>query len=89
MSNGEQPSPPATASSGGLLIVCGLVLVILGILVRQGVSLSALWQRLRLGRLPGDFSWTSADGSFRVYFPLATSILISLLVMLILRLCRR
>lgn len=89
MSNGEQPGPSATAGSGGLLIVCGIALVILGILVRQGVSLPALWEWLRLGRLPGDFSWSNADGSFRVYFPLATSILISLLVMLILRLCRR
>lgn len=39
-----------------------------------------------LGRLPGDFSWES--GGSRFYFPLTTSLLISAVVSLLVRLCR-
>ena len=63
-----------------LLIVVGVVLVVVG----------ALWPwiaRTGLGRLPGDF--LIERGSFRFYFPLATSILVSAIVTLILWLFRR
>jgi len=42
---------------------------------------------LRLGRLPGDFAF--GKGSFRVYLPLATSLVLSLLFSLLLWLFRR
>ena len=63
---------------GRLLIVLGLVLVIVGVLVSAGVP---------IGRLPGDF--TVRRGSVSFYFPLATSILASVLLTLLLMFLRR
>ena len=57
---------------GKLLIVLGLVIVAVGLLVTLGVP---------IGRLPGDF--TIRRGNFSFYFPLATSILASILLTLI------
>lgn len=65
-----------------LLIVAGLVLVAVG-----GVVLLLARIGLPLGRLPGDFAWRGRNTS--VYFPLATSILISFLLSLILYLVNR
>jgi hypothetical protein len=57
---------------GRLLIVLGLVIAGVGLLVTLGVP---------IGRLPGDF--TIRRGNFSFYFPLATSILASILLTLI------
>ncbi|MCC6208130.1 MAG: DUF2905 domain-containing protein [Gammaproteobacteria bacterium] len=58
-----------------LLITLGLVLVVLG--------LAWPWlQKIGVGRLPGDF--TVERGNFRFYFPLTTSIIVSLLLSLLL-----
>ena len=54
---------------GRLLIIAGLVIAGLGLLMTWG---------LPIGRLPGDF--TVRRGSFTFYFPLASSILISVLL---------
>jgi Protein of unknown function (DUF2905) len=70
---------------GKLLITLGVVLIIAGILFMLGERLP--W--LRLGRLPGDFSWTNSSGSVRIYFPLMTALLLSALVTLIFWLVRR
>ena len=43
---------------------------------------------LPLGRLPGDLHWRSRSGNTQVYFPFATSILLSILLSLILWLLR-
>jgi hypothetical protein len=43
-----------------------------------------LGQRLGLGRLPGDFSWRGKNFSF--HFPLATSLLVSLVLTLLINL---
>jgi hypothetical protein len=43
---------------------------------------------LPFGRLPGDLHWRSRSGQTQVYFPLATSILLSVLFSLILWLLR-
>jgi Protein of unknown function (DUF2905) len=62
------------------LIVIGIVCVLTGL----------LWPwitRLGLGRLPGDFRFES-DG-FSFYFPLATSIVVSIVLSLILWLINR
>ena len=66
---------------GRLLIVAGLVLVGLG------VFLSLCGKIPGLGRLPGDI--VIERGSFRMYIPLATSILLSLVLTGVLWLLRR
>ncbi|HVY65259.1 MAG TPA: DUF2905 domain-containing protein [Gammaproteobacteria bacterium] len=62
------------------LLTIGLAVVVLG-LVWPYVS------RLGLGRLPGDFRIHTSNGVF--YFPLTTSILLSLALSLVLWLFRR
>src|SRR5262249_62300158 len=70
---------------GKLLIIFGVVLIVLGALFLFGDRL--VW--LRLGRLPGDISWTNRNGSVRIYFPLMTMLLLSLFLSLIFWLLRR
>jgi Protein of unknown function (DUF2905) len=57
---------------GRLLILIGLLIAGVGLLVTLGVP---------LGRLPGDFS--IRRGNFSFYFPLTTSILVSVVLTLI------
>jgi thiosulfate reductase cytochrome b subunit len=66
---------------GKTLILLGLLIMIIGILIT--FDLKVPW----LGRLPGDI-YIKRD-NFTFYFPLATSILISLIVTLLLWLFRR
>jgi hypothetical protein len=73
------------ASFGKLLIIFGVALVVIGALFLLSPGLA--W--LRLGRLPGDFSWSNRSGSVRVYFPLMTMLLLSLLLTLIFWLLRK
>ena len=61
---------------GRLLVVMGIVIVLVGFLLMLGPKLP-----FRLGRLPLDFHYQR--GNFNFYFPLGTSILISLLLTLI------
>jgi len=61
------------------LIAVGLVLLVLGV-----VLLLAERTSLPLGRLPGDFSF--GGNGWRVYFPLGTSIVLSILLTLLARL---
>lgn len=70
---------------GKLLIICGVVLVVIGVVFLLGGKIP--W--LRLGRLPGDFTWSNSSGSVRIYFPLMTMLLLSALLTLILWLMRR
>lgn len=63
---------------GKLLVYLGLGITALGILVMLGVP---------FGRLPGDM--VVRRGNFSFYFPLATSIIISLLLTLIFSLLRK
>jgi hypothetical protein len=65
---------------GRLLILLGLVLVAVGLLW-------PLLTKLGLGRLPGDI--VIERENFRLYIPLATSILISLVLSLLLWLFNR
>jgi len=62
------------------LIFAGIILVLLGIFFSMGGSLS--W----LGRLPGDIRITRPG--FNFYFPVTTSILISIAISLVLYLIR-
>jgi hypothetical protein len=63
---------------GKTLVLVGLGIAGLGLLVMLGVP---------FGRLPGDFY--VRRGNFSFYFPLATSILLSILLTLILAFFRR
>lgn len=66
---------------GRLLIVAGLVLAGLGLLLTLAGRIPGL------GRLPGDIVWER--GNVRVYLPLATSLLLSLILTGVLWLLRR
>ncbi|MBD3393616.1 MAG: DUF2905 family protein [Chitinivibrionales bacterium] len=61
--------------SGRFLIIAGAVLIVIGVLF-------SVADKLPLGRLPGDFSFGS--GRFKVYVPIATCILLSVVLTLIL-----
>ena len=63
---------------GKLLVVAGLVIAGIGLLVMAGIP---------LGRLPGDIVVRRGNSTF--YFPLATSILVSIILTLLLGLFRR
>jgi len=63
---------------GRLLVFLGLGIVALGLLVMAGVP---------FGRLPGDVM--VRRGSFSFYFPLTTSIILSILLTLVLSFFRR
>jgi hypothetical protein len=63
---------------GRLLIILGLVIVGIGLLVAMGIP---------FGRLPGDVS--VRRGNFTFYFPIVTSIVISVVLTLLFRLFGR
>ena len=63
---------------GRTLVFIGLFVAAIGLLVMAGFP---------LGRLPGD--WTLRRGAFTFYFPLATSILLSILLTLVMYWLRR
>ena len=63
---------------GKTLVLLGLCIAAIGVLVMLGVP---------FGRLPGDFY--VRRGSFSFYFPLATSILLSILLTIVFALLRR
>jgi len=65
---------------GRVLVIAGGVLVLLGLVVGLG-------GRIGLGRLPGDILYRK--GNFTFYFPLVTSILLSLLLTLLFSVFRR
>lgn len=66
---------------GRLLIILGVVLILAGLLLTYGGRIP--W----LGRLPGDIRIERENFSF--YFPLASSLLVSLLLSLLFWLFRR
>jgi hypothetical protein len=68
---------------GKILLLVGLVLAALGALLMLGGKGPLSW----IGRLPGDFQFKGEKFSF--YFPLATSLIISVLASLILWLINR
>lgn len=63
---------------GRLLVVVGLIVAGIGLLIMWGVP---------IGRLPGDFSVRRGNATF--YFPLTTSILLSIILTLLLTILRR
>jgi hypothetical protein len=67
---------------GRLLIIVGVILAVVGIIFVLGPRLP-----FRLGRLPLDFHFQRENFSF--YFPLGTSILISVVLTLVFALLNR
>ncbi len=67
-----------TGDLGRWLVVLGLVLVVVGVVLVFADRIP--W----LGRLPGDIR--IERGNWRVYFPLATSLLISVILTVLLNL---
>ena len=65
---------------GRLLVILGAVLLVAGLVLPYA-------SRIGIGRLPGDFVYRR--GNFSFYFPLMTSILLSIVLTLILWLFRR
>jgi hypothetical protein len=63
---------------GRFLLFAGLVIACLGLLMMSGVP---------IGRLPGDFAFRRGNTTF--YFPLTTSILLSIILTLLLAILRR
>ena len=63
---------------GKLLLVAGLIIAGIGLLMMAGIP---------FGRLPGDIVIRRGNGTF--YFPLATSILLSIILTLLLAVLRR
>jgi hypothetical protein len=63
---------------GKALVIVGLVIAAIGAVIMLGVP---------LGRLPGDFA--VRRGSFSFYFPLTTSIVLSIVLTLLLAWFRR
>jgi uncharacterized protein YybS (DUF2232 family) len=66
---------------GKFLVIIGLIIAAMGALLWSGIG------RGWLGRLPGDIHY--ARGNFSFYFPLATCILLSLLLTFLLWLFRK
>ena len=73
----------AMISMGRLFLILGIVFVVLGLIL----SYSDFFSFLRLGRLPGDIAIKREN--FRFYFPITTSILLSLILTLVLYLIKK
>jgi Protein of unknown function (DUF2905) len=66
---------------GKLIIIAGIVLVAAGLLITFAPKIPII------GKLPGDFYFKRGNASF--YFPLASSILISIILSLVLNFIMR
>lgn len=71
---------PEPGSLGRLLILAGAGIALVGVLM-------LLVQHVGLGRLPGDLVWRR--GNFTLFVPLATSLILSLLLTVLLNLLFR
>jgi hypothetical protein len=69
-----------TRAFGGALVFAGIVLAVIGVLVWTG---ALTW----FGRLPGDMRMER--GSVRVYFPLASMLVVSVVISVLAYLLRR
>lgn len=68
------------SSLGKVLVIVGLAVVAVGVLLVVGAGLG-------LGKLPGDFAFRK--GNVRVFVPLATCLVLSLIATLVLSLLNR
>jgi len=65
----------------------GRTLLLIGIALAVSGALLLLGERLGLGKLPGDLVWKKK--SFTLHFPIATSLLISVVLTVLLNLLLR
>ena len=65
------------ADMGKLLFIIGIVIALLGLVFMLAGKFNLSW----LGHLPGDFSFRGKNFSF--YFPLTTSLLVSIILSVI------
>ena len=72
--------PTPHSPLGPILVVVGLVLVVVGLVAWAG---GLAW----FGRLPGDVRWQ--NGTVRVYAPIASMLLVSVVLTVALALVRR
>ena len=63
---------------GKLLVIVGLIIAGVGLLIMAGVP---------IGRLPGDITYRRGNVTF--YFPIVTSIIISIVLTIVVALLRR
>jgi hypothetical protein len=69
-------SPPVTDHIGKLIVLAGIILVVVGLVI-------TFFDRIPLvGKLPGDIH--IRRGNFQFYFPVVTSIVLSVLLTLLL-----
>ena len=66
---------------GKFLIISGIILVVIGLLIQFAPKIPFL------GKLPGDFSFEHKN--IKIYFPLASGILISILISLVMLLINK
>lgn len=69
---------------GKILILFGIIVVVIGVLLTYGSKIPMV---NRLGHLPGDI--VIKRGNFTIYFPLATCILLSLILYVVMKLIHR
>jgi len=74
-------TPNGFDSIGKTIMFFGAMLLIIGAVIHFGGKIFSL------GRLPGDIHWQK--GNFSFYFPLATSIIISIILTVLLNLFTR
>lgn len=70
-------SEPGLSHFGRILVLVGAGIVVLGLLMLAG-------EKLGLGKLPGDFTWRGKNST--VHFPIATSIVVSVVLTVLLNL---
>ncbi len=67
-------------SLGKIIISIGIIFIILGLIITLG-------DRIGIGRLPGDIFIDKEN--FKFYFPITTSIIISIILSIIMRFFRK
>jgi hypothetical protein len=75
-----------TESIGRLLLFTGIGIAAIGLFITAAARIPGL---NRLGNLPGDIRYTSPDGSFGCFVPIATSIILSIGLTIVLNLVIR
>jgi len=67
------------------LLMTGIIMLVLGLVSYASRRRThSDDQASALSLLPGDFKYESPDGNFRFYFPITTSIIISLILTVVL-----
>ena len=68
-----------------IFLVVLLALALVGWLAERNNASARADRNSKLSLLPGDIKYESPNGNVRVYFPITTSIVVSLLLTLVLR----